>query len=75
MVSANSGIVCKVESTVLASTAKNLLGETGNCAGGPWVISGPLQDLPSVCSSGLLLIVVIVSSDTLSDQVEYCSKL
>ncbi len=75
MVSANSGMVCRVESTVLASTARNLLGETGSCGGGPWGISGPLQDLLSACSSMLLLLVVNVSSDTLSDQDEYCSRL
>lgn len=75
MVSANSGMVCREESTVLASTARNLLGETGSCGGGPWGISGPLQGLLSACSSRLLLLVVNVSSDRLSDQAEYCSKL
>lgn len=47
MVSANSGMVCRVESTVLASTARNLLGETGSCAEGPWGISGLRQDCRS----------------------------
>lgn len=75
IVSANSGMVCRVESTVLASTARNLLGETGSCVGGPWGISGPLHGLLSACSSRLLLLVVNVSSDTLSDQAEYGSKL
>lgn len=58
-----------------ASTARNLLGETEGCAGGRWVISGDLQVLLSACSSMLLLLVGSVSSDTVSDQVEYCSKL
>lgn len=75
MVSANSGIVCRVESTVLASTARNLLGETGSCVGGPRGISESLQVLLSTSSSRLLLLVVSVSSDTLSDQAEWCSKL
>lgn len=35
MVSANSGMVWSVESTVLASAARNLLGETASCGGGP----------------------------------------
>ena len=74
MVSANSGMVCSVESTVLASTARNLLGETGSCGGGPAGISGLLQDGLSSCSSVLLLLVVSVSSDTLSAQAEYCSR-
>jgi len=75
MVSANSGMVCRVESTAQASAARNLLGETGSCGEGSWGISGPLQDLLSACSSMLLLLVVSVSSDTLSDQAEYCSEL
>lgn len=75
MVSANSGIVCRVDSTVLASTARNLLGETGSGAGAPCGISGPFQGLLSACSSRLLLLVVNVSSDTLSGHAGYCSKL
>lgn len=76
MVSANSGMVCRVESTALASTARNLLGETGSCGGGPRGSSGPVQGLLSACSSTLLLLPAAnVSSDTLTDQAEYCSKL
>lgn len=73
IVSANSGMVCRVERTVLASTARNLLGETGSCGGGPCGISGPCQDRLSSSSCGLLQPVVIASSDTLSGHVVYSS--
>lgn len=75
MVSANSGMVCREESTVLASTARNLLGETGSCVRGPCGISGPLQGSLSPCSSRLLLLVANVSLETPSDQAGYGSML
>lgn len=73
MVSANSGMVCSVESTVLASAARNLLGETASCGGGPSGISGPCQDRLSSSSRGLVQPVVSASSDTLSGHVVYSS--
>lgn len=73
IVSANSGMVCRVERTVLASTARNLLGETGSCGGGPCGILGPCQGRLSSSSCGLLQPVVSASSDTLSGHVVYSS--
>lgn len=73
IVSANSGMVCRVESTVLASTARNLLGETGSCGRGPCGIFGPCQDRLSSSSCGLLQPVFSASSDTLSGHVVYSS--
>lgn len=71
MVSAKSRMVCRVDSTVLASTANNLLGDTGSWPGVPRGFSGSDQDLPSARTSKLLLAV----SGMPSDQAEYCSKL
>lgn len=61
-------MVCRLQSTVLASRDRNLLGETGSCAGGP---SGPLQGPLWAGSSRPLLLVVNVSSEALPDQAEY----
>lgn len=73
MVSANSGMVCRELSTALASTARNLLGET-------WTGAEPEPE-PRLSSarqnsmlwSSRLLMVVMVSSATLSDQRGYLS--
>lgn len=73
IVSANSGMVCSVDSTVLASAARNLLGETASCGGGPCGISGPCQNRLSSSSRGLVQPVVSASSDTLSGHVVYSS--
>lgn len=65
MVSANSGMACRVESTLLASTARNLLGETGSCDGGRCGRSSPCQDGLSTRSSRLAPVVSMSSDQTL----------
>lgn len=67
MVSANSGMVSSVDSTALASAARNLLGETGRgiLAGGP-----SSKRHSSTPLSSTLSVVVTVSSGRLSDQLE-----
>lgn len=67
MVSANSGMVCRLESTALASAARNLLGETCSGTEGARPFSARPSSTPD---SSVVPVVLMVSSARLSDQLE-----